>query len=77
MAAFPFEGVRDFADAINATLSILRLAVPYGPAQALDLRDSLRSPSPSPNCSPIIRWQPALRAASAWRYETNRESAAS
>jgi hypothetical protein len=42
MAAFPFEGMHDLADAIDATPSILRLAVPAAPAQALDLRDDHR-----------------------------------
>jgi len=42
MVAFSIEGMRDLADASDATLGILCLAVPDAPAQALDLRDDHR-----------------------------------
>jgi hypothetical protein len=42
MAMFSLEGTHDLADPIDAALSILRLAVPNAPAQALDLRDDHR-----------------------------------
>ena len=42
MAALTLEGTHDFADANDAALSVLRLAVPNAPAQPLDLRDDHR-----------------------------------